>query len=62
MLLLFGILMAMKKKKLEEDFKMQVSLISVVTKMFVLCKLSEYFIILMLHLYFPGDLSSMHVP
>lgn len=36
MQLLFGILMAMKKKKLEEDFKMQVSLISVVYKMFVI--------------------------
>lgn len=62
MQLLFGILMAMKKKKLEEDFKMQVSLISVVTKMFVHCKLPEYFIILMLYFYFPGDLNSMHVP
>lgn len=35
----FGILMAMKKKRQEEDFMMQVSLISVVTKMFVIYRL-----------------------
>jgi len=38
MQLLFGILMATRKKKLEEDFLLQVSLISVVTKMFVIYK------------------------
>jgi len=36
MQLLFGISMAMRKKKQEEDFKIQVSLISVGTKMFVI--------------------------
>jgi len=41
MQLLYGILMAMKKKKLEEDFKIQVSLISVGTKMFVTYNLSK---------------------
>lgn len=61
MQLLYGILMAMKKKKLEENFMMQVSLISVVTKMFVIYKSIRILYYFNDMFKFAGNLNTMHV-